>query len=86
MTHLTIEIPDDLARELKGAALAQSKSMEQVALERLGAHAGGAGSAASILRAMKALPHLNPSDIDELNAAIASARLPVNDDHTLEGS
>ena len=36
MTNLTIQIPDDLARGLAGIASAQKKSVEQVALERLG--------------------------------------------------
>ncbi len=34
-------------------------------------------SAATALRAMQKLPHLSDSDVDELDAAIAAGRLPV---------
>jgi len=37
------------------------------------------GSAAAILRAVHALPHLDPEDVDELERAIESGRLPVRD-------
>ena len=36
-----------------------------------------AGSAATILRVMQEPPHLSVSDVDELDAAIAAGRLPV---------
>ena len=35
------------------------------------------GSAATVLRAMREPPHLSAADVDELDAAIAAARLPV---------
>jgi len=79
MARLTIQIPDDLARGLEGIAAAQSKSIEQLAVERLRSFVSTAGSPASVLRAMTELPHLSSSIVDELDAAIASGRLAVLD-------
>ena len=84
MTQLTIEIPDDLARCLKGIATAQKKSVEQVALERLRSLAGSAGSPGAILHAMRQPPRLNSSAVDELDVAIASGRLPVREQGAFE--
>jgi hypothetical protein len=50
-----------------------------VALERLSGVAERAGSPGAVLRAMKDLPHVSDTDVDELDAAIASGRLPVSD-------
>src|SRR5881275_526292 len=36
-----------------------------------------AGSPAAVLRAMQAPPHPSAADVDELDAAIASGRLPI---------
>jgi hypothetical protein len=79
MGELIIHIPDDIVRQLEGIAAAQKKSVEQVALERLSGVAERAGSPGAVLRAMKELPHVSPTDVDELDAAIASGRLPVSD-------
>ncbi len=35
------------------------------------------GSAANILKALRSPPHLDPSDVDELEQAIHAGRLPV---------
>jgi hypothetical protein len=78
MTKLTIQIPDDLARGLEGVASAQKKSVEQVALERLGSLFDRASSPEAVLRAVRKLPHPSSSAVDELDAAIAAARLPVS--------
>ena len=82
MTNLIIEVPDDLARSLEGIAAAQNKSIEQLAVERLRALVESSlehrvGSSAAVLRAMQEPPHLSDSDVDELDAAIAGGRLPV---------
>jgi hypothetical protein len=66
-------------RHLEDIAAAQKKSVEQVALERLSGVAERAGSPGAVLRAMKDLPHVSDTDVDELDAAIASGRLPVSD-------
>ena len=86
MTNLTIQIPDDLARGLKGIASAQKKSVEQVALERLRSLFDRASSPEVVLRAVRSLPHPSPSAVDELDAAIAAARLPVSDQGTFDRS
>ena len=79
MTNLIIEVPDDLADSLEGIAAAQNKSIQQLAVERLRSLVESslehrAGSAAAVLRAMQAAPHLSDSDVDELDAAIAGGR------------
>ena len=81
MTNLIIEVPDDLADSLEGIAAAQNKSIQQLAVERLRSLVESslehrAGSAAAVLRAMQAPPHLSDSDVDELelDAAIAGGR------------
>jgi hypothetical protein len=79
MTDLTIQIPDDLARNLEGLASAQRKSVEQVALERLRSLFDRTSSAAVVLEAVRSLPHPSPAAVDDLDAAIAIARLPVSD-------
>jgi len=79
MTNLTIQLPDDLARGLEGIASAQQKSVEQVALERLGSIFDKATSPEAVLRALRKLPHPSSSAVDDLDAAIEAARLPVSD-------
>jgi hypothetical protein len=84
MTQLTIEIPDDLARRLEGIANAQRKSVEEIALQGLRSLIGNTGSAEAVLRAMREPPHLSSSCVDDLEAAIAGGRLPVNDKGAFE--
>ena len=79
MTKLTIQIPDDLARGLEGIASAQKTSVEQVALERLRSLFNRASSPEAVLRAIRKLPHPSSAAVDDLDAAIAAARLPVSD-------
>lgn len=79
MTSLTIEMPDELARDLEGIAAAQRKSVAQLALERLRSFISElhAGSPESVLRAMHEPPHLSAEDVAELDAAISGGRLAV---------
>jgi len=82
VTNLTIEMPGDLVRRLEGIAAVQRKSVQQLALDQLQSlvEAGdkySPGSPGGVLRAAQAAPHLLPADVDDLEAAIASARLPV---------
>src|SRR5208282_5000108 len=82
MADLTIEVTDDLARSLGEIAAAQHKSIQDLAIERLSSLVEvdpehRAGSPAAVLRPMQAAPHLSASDVDELDRAIASGRLPV---------
>ena len=79
MKPMTIQIPDDLARGLEGIAAAQHRSVEEVAVERLRSLLDRPTSPQTLLRIIQALPHPSPSAMDELDAAIASARLPVRD-------
>jgi hypothetical protein len=76
---MTIQIPDDLARGLEGIAAAQHKSVEQLALESLRSLFDETTSPEAILRAVRELPHPSAAAVDELDAAIAAARLPVRD-------
>ena len=76
---MTLEIPDDLARDLEGIAAAQKKSVQQVALEILHSLFDRASSPAMLLRAIRELPHPSAAAVDDLDAAIAAARLPVCD-------
>ncbi|HEY4089112.1 MAG TPA: hypothetical protein VGM43_24450 [Bryobacteraceae bacterium] len=81
---MTIQIPDDLARGLEEIAATQHKSVEQVAVERLRVSFDDPGSPASVLRLIRELPHTDPEAVDEMEAAIASARLPVSDRGTFD--
>ena len=82
MANLIIELPDDLVLSLEGIAAAQRKSIQQLALERLSSlvevkPALRVGSPAAVLRAMQEPPHPSIADVEELDAAIATGRLPV---------
>jgi hypothetical protein len=82
ISNLIIEMPDDLVRSLEEIAAAQHKSVQQLAVEQLRSLAETSpedrlGSAAALLRAMRDTPHPSKSDVDELDAAVAAARVPV---------
>ena len=78
---MTIQIPDDLARGLEGIAAAQHKSVEQLAVERLRTLLdSGLTSPQKLLQTLKALPHPSLAAMDDLDAAIAGARLPVRNE------
>jgi hypothetical protein len=86
MTNLIIEMPDDLARSLEGIASVQHTTVQQLAVERLRSLVEGSrepqkGSPAAVLRAMMEPPHLSASDVDEMEAEIAAARMPVRTGH-----
>lgn len=79
---MTIEMPDDLVRRLEGIAAVQRKSVQQLALDQLQSlvETGDTyrrGSPAGLLRAAEAAPHVLSADVDDLETAIVSARLPV---------
>jgi hypothetical protein len=76
---MTIHIPDDLARDLEGIAAAQQKSVEQVALDSLRSLFDWTSSPESVLRTVRGLPHPSAAAVDDLEAAISEARLPVGD-------
>ncbi len=76
---MTIQIPDDLARGLEGIAAAQQKSVEQLALESLRSLFESTSSPEVLLRVLRELPHPSPAAVDDLDAAIADARLPMGD-------
>ena len=76
---MTIHIPDDLARGLEGIAAAQQKSVEQVALDNMRSLFERASSPEVVLRAIRGLTHPSAAAVDDLEAAIAAARLPVRD-------
>jgi len=74
---MTIQIPDDLARGLEGLAATQQKSVEQVALGSLRSFFDQASSPECLLRAVREVPHPSAAALDDLEAALAAARLPV---------
>jgi hypothetical protein len=76
---MTIDIPDDLARFLEGIAAEQQKSVEQVALDNLRCLFDRASSPEAVLEAVRGLTHPSAAAVDDLDAAIAAARLPVRD-------
>ena len=84
MAQLSIEIPEDLARRLEGLAIAQNKSVEEVALERLQSLLPTPGSPSAVLRAMREQPHLSSSVVDDLEAAIGRGRLAVREQGAFE--
>jgi predicted transcriptional regulator len=77
---MTIQIPDDLARDLEGIAAAQHKSVEQVAVDSLRERFNRTGSPEVLLRALREMSHPSKEAVDDLEAAIASGRLPVRDE------
>lgn len=81
---MTIQIPDDLARGLEGIAAEQRKSVEQVAVESLRRLLDQASSPEAVLRYIRGLPHPSAAAVDDLEAAISSARLPVRDKGTFD--
>jgi hypothetical protein len=76
---MTIQIPDDLARALEGTAAAQQKSVEQVAVDSLRSLIDRATSPEVVLQRVRKLSHPSPAAVDDLEAAIGAARLPVRD-------
>jgi plasmid stability protein len=81
---MTIHIPDDLARALQLLAAAEHKSVDQVALETLRSSLPEASTAAAVLRFLRSIPRPGADAVDDLEAAIASARLPVSHASPLE--
>ncbi len=82
--NMTIQIPDDLARGLEGIAVRQRKSVEQIALENLRLLLDQASSPEAVLRSVRSLPHPSEAAVDDLEAAVASARLPVSEKGTYD--
>jgi predicted transcriptional regulator len=74
---MTIQIPDDLARGIEGIAIAQQKSVEQVAVESLRALFDRASSPQVVLQEIQKRAHPSGGAVDDLEAAITGARLPV---------
>lgn len=81
---VTIQIPDDLARDLESIAAAQRKTVEQVALESLFSLFEKSSSPEAVLRSVRGLPHPSAAAVDYLEAAISDARLPVCDEGTFD--
>jgi predicted transcriptional regulator len=73
---MTIQVPDDLAREIERLAAARGKSIEQMAVEKL-RFLCGARSPTEVLRAIRELPHPSLAAADAVEAAITEARLPT---------
>jgi len=82
---MTIQIPDDVARGLEALAVVQRKSVEQVAVESLRQAFIHASSPEALLRAVRGLPHPSAAAVDDMEAAIASARLPMSVPEPFDG-
>jgi hypothetical protein len=81
VTSLIIEMPDDLARTLENMAAVQQKTVQEIAIQRLRSLVEPdpglrPGSPSALLRAMLDAPHPSAADVDDLDAAIAAARIP----------
>jgi hypothetical protein len=76
---MTIDIPDDLVRELERIAAAQQKSVQELAVERLRSLTDTPSSPQALLRTLRQLPHPSSSAVNDLDTAIAAGRLPVSD-------
>lgn len=76
---MTIQIPDELARNLESIAAASHRSVQQLAIERLETLVKTPETPADLLDAVRSMEHPSPSAVDDLDAAIAAARLPVGD-------
>ena len=76
---MNIEIPEDVARRLVEIAAAQHKTVEQIAVERLRSFGIAHSSPAHLLAVIRGLPRPSAGAVDDLEAAIASNRLPVRD-------
>ena len=77
---MTIRIPDDLARDLEGIAAAQQQSVEEFALARLRSLVEKPTSPAALLRTIRTVCHPSSAAVDDLDAAIAAARLPMRNE------
>jgi hypothetical protein len=83
VASLHIEMPEDLVRRLELIATAESKTLEQVAVERLRSsidpvEALESGTPAALLRALREPPHPTAADVQALEAAIAGGRAPIH--------
>jgi hypothetical protein len=83
---MTIQIPDDLARELAAIAATQQLSVEQLAVERLRGLVERPTSPAPLLRAIQALSRPSASAVDDLETAITEGRLPVREQGVFDRS
>lgn len=84
MTSVTIHIPDDMARSLQGIAASRHQTLEELAVDGVGSLVEKMvvpehSSAAAILRGLRELPHVLGEDVDALEAAIKSGRVPAQD-------
>jgi hypothetical protein len=80
VTNLIVEMPDDLARSLEGIAASQQRTVQEIAIERLRSLVESdrglrPGSPAALLQAMMGPPHPSAADVEDLDAAIAAARI-----------
>lgn len=83
MVNLNLEIPDEMARRLEAIAVAQHKTVEEIALDRLlslggSKDSGLPGSPAAVRNALLGLSKVTVAEVEELEAAIALGRLPLS--------
>jgi hypothetical protein len=72
-----VELASRLSPQEQLKLIAQIGERLSGALGLAGAESPAAGTAAAVLEAMHAPPHLASSDVDELDQALQSGRLPV---------
>lgn len=78
MSNLVIEIPEDLSRRVTELAAVERKTAQQVVIETLRLSLSAPGSPAAILRVINSQPQLSVEDIEALESAITSGRLPAS--------
>jgi len=81
---MTIRIPDDLARGLERLAAEQHQSVEAWTLDRLRSLVGPQTLPPALLAALRSLPHPSSSAVDDLETAVAAARLPIREQGVFE--
>jgi hypothetical protein len=87
---VTLELPDDLAQSIEAAAAAQSRTVQQFAIDQLRSAvetnvAEPPGSPAAILRIMRQAPFVSNEDVDALDAAVLESRLSASEEALFEG-
>lgn len=83
MVILTLDIPDELARTLEILAGAENKTVSELALDQLCSLAEfkpseTQGSPAAVRNALLGLPRVSVAEVEALEAAMATGRLPVS--------
>ncbi len=75
MAQLTIELPDDLARQIENIAGGQNKSVQDFVLDGLRSRIPVKGSPAAILAALQRARGVDLSIVDRMESIIRESRV-----------